>query len=330
MMSEPDWFFTVAITASSSKQVDDDAIETVRKAYRMVFGRSVPARDQDNHLLLWTQTCLAFGVSQSIVKELRDVLPALPNLTWPSVARVVGLDPSLGREQLPEKPVQTLLLPTNFLHDLLGCAQRSAIYRRDNEQYFHMGSLAVKDILIRLGGFIYDTEAEGLDALDFELELRMVHNTTLLVVESKRSASSDVHAQAIAEATCLAASNSRLGYSIPITVIVTNREETTFYTYNPPEKKFYFRTHLKIEYFRSECDLEDVQELQLQRMTVIRASEPFSRLLTSFDDSHSGTGAVLFDSGRISRFHPGNDTPFSLALSFATIRRGDRTTQRLR
>ncbi len=159
MMSEPDWFFTVAITAPSSKQVDDDAIETVQKAYRMVFGRSVPARDQDNHLLLWTQTCLAFGVSQSIVKELRNVLPALPNLTWPSVARVVGLDPSLGREQLPEKPVQTLLLPTNFLHDLLGCAQRSAIYRRDNEQYFHVGSLVSPISLPLL--IVSDQRAEG-------------------------------------------------------------------------------------------------------------------------------------------------------------------------
>ncbi len=138
--------------------------------------------------------------------------------------------------------------------------------------------------------------------------------------------------------TGLAASNSRLGYSIPITVVVTNREETTFYTYNrkkyhnsskrisytllASEKKFYWRTHLKIEYFQRECDLdkdpEDVQELQLQRMTDIRASEPFSKLLTSFNDSHSGTGAVLFDSGRIPRFHPGNDTPFSPALSFAT------------
>lgn len=62
---------------------------------------------------------------------------------------------------------------------------------------------AVKSILIQLGGFVYDTEPEGLDALDFELEVRIVHNAALLVVESKRSASSEVHAQAIAEATCM-------------------------------------------------------------------------------------------------------------------------------
>ncbi|PBK70557.1 hypothetical protein ARMSODRAFT_116653 [Armillaria solidipes] len=288
MMCEPDWFFTVAITAPSSKQIDDDAITTVQKAYRMVFGRNVPARDQDNYLLLWTQTCLAFGVSHSTIEELRNVLPSLPNLTWPNVARVVGLDPSLGCEQLSEKPIQTLFLPTNFLQDFLGRAQRSAIYRRDKEQYFHVGSLAVKSILNRLGGFVYDTETEGLDALDFELELRMVHNTALLVAESKRSASSEVHAQVIAEATCLAASNNCLGYSIPIHVVVTNQEETTFYTYDPSAKKFYEREHFTMEDLQSESDLgedpDDVRELQLQRMTVVLARDLFSLIVEGYYD----------------------------------------------
>ncbi|KAK0231901.1 hypothetical protein EDD85DRAFT_118867 [Armillaria nabsnona] len=334
-------FFTLAVTTPSSTGLGlgssvqaDDAIKTLRKAYRTVFGRNVPARDRDNHLLFWTQICFALGAHDSrAIKELRQILTSLPDLTWPNVARVVGLDPSLGCEQLSEKPIQILFLPDSFILELLGRAQRSGSFRKDEEEYSHLGSVAVKSILIQLGGFFYDTEPEGLDALDFELELRIVHNAALLVVESKRSASSEVHAQAIAEATCLAASNSRLGYSIPIHVIVTGREETTIYTYDPSTKKFYKREHFTMKDLQPEGDLDedpkDVWEWQLQRMTAVRTSF-FFKLLTSFDDSHSGTGLVLFASGSLSRFHPGNDTPFSPALSFATICRGDRTTQRLR
>ncbi|KAK0439161.1 hypothetical protein EV421DRAFT_872897 [Armillaria borealis] len=116
----------------------------------------------------------------------------------------------------------------------------------------------------------------------------MVHNTALLVVESKRSASSEVHAQVIAEATCLAASNSRLGYSIPIHVVVTNQEETTFYTYDPSAKKFYEREHFTMEDLQSESDLgedpDDVRELQLQRMTVVLARDLFSLIVEVYYD----------------------------------------------
>ncbi len=86
--------------------------------------------------------------------------------------------------------------------------------------------------------------------------------------------------------------------------------------------------------------------MQLLAMAGVRMSSSFSKYRISFKDSDSGTGIVMFDGGRISRFHPSNDTPFSLALSFATseysptiifstfiaatVRRGDRTTQRLR
>ncbi|KAK0190040.1 hypothetical protein F5146DRAFT_649048 [Armillaria mellea] len=249
-------FFTLAATMPSSTGPGprssvqaDDAIKTLRKAYRTVFGTNVPARDRDNHLLLWTQVCSArLEVhGNRVVEELRQILTSLPDLTWPNVARVVGLDPSLGCEQLSENPIQTLFLPDSFILKLLARAKRSGTYRRDNEEYSHLGSIAVKYILIQLGGFLYDNETEGLDALDFELELRIVHNAVLLVVESGRSASSEVHAQAIAEATCLAASNSRLGYSTPIHIIFTGRKETTFYTYDPSAKKFYKRQHFTMK-----------------------------------------------------------------------------------
>ncbi len=133
-MSEPDWFFTVAIMASSSMQVDDDAIETLRKAYRTVFGKNAP---QDNLLLLWTQVCSAIVVHPSVVEELRQILPCLPDLTWQNVAPVLGLDPD---EQLSGYPLQALYLPTSFVRELLLSIQRSASYRNGQRHYARLGS----------------------------------------------------------------------------------------------------------------------------------------------------------------------------------------------
>ncbi|KAK0213809.1 hypothetical protein IW262DRAFT_332907 [Armillaria fumosa] len=276
-------FFTLAVTAPSFTWLGvgppvqvDDAIKTLRKAYQTVFGRNVPTRDRDKHLLLWTQICSAFGAHSGVVEKLRQILPSLPDLTWPNIARVVGLNPSLGSEQLSKKPLQTLFLPDSVILKLLGRARRSATYRRDHEKYSHLGSLGVKYVLIEFGGFAYDTENEGLDASDYELELRIVHNAALLVVESSRPATAGVHAQAIAEAKCLAASNSRLGYSTPVHVIVSGREQTTFYTYDPSAKRFYIRQHVTMKDMQSETDLgkdpEVARDFQLQRMTAVRTS----------------------------------------------------------
>ncbi|SJL18638.1 uncharacterized protein ARMOST_22235 [Armillaria ostoyae] len=119
---------------------------------------------------------------------------------------------------------------------------------------------------------------------------RMVHDAALLILESERwSDQTKVRAQAIAEATFV--------YSFPIHIVITDLCETTLYTYNPSAKKFYKRAHFKIEEFRVEPDPD---------------------IAASRNGLCFGTGIVLFDGGRISRFHPSNDTPFSLALNFAT------------
>ncbi len=135
-MCEPDWLFTLAITAPSST----DAVKTLRKAYRTVFGTNVTTRDQDDHLLLWIQICSTLWVQESVVEELRQILPCLPDLTWQNAAPVLGLDPSRGDEQLSGYPLQTLYLPTFFVRELLCSIWRSASYRNGERYYTRLGS----------------------------------------------------------------------------------------------------------------------------------------------------------------------------------------------
>ncbi|KAK0231914.1 hypothetical protein EDD85DRAFT_849228 [Armillaria nabsnona] len=284
-MCEPDWFFTLVITAPSST----DAVKTLRKAYRTVFGRNVTARDQDDHLLLWIQVCSTLWVQSSVVEELRQILPCLPDLTWQNAAPVLGLDPSRGDEQLPAYPLQTLYLPTSFVRELLRSIRRSVNYRNGERYYSRVGSCAIRTILTELGGFIYDTEEDGLYISTFEFELRMVHNAALLILESERwPDQTKVRAQAIAEATCLAASNSRLGYSFPIHIVITDLCETTLYTYNPSAKKFYKRAHFTVEDFRVEPDLSrdptEAQTLQLLAMAGVLARALFCLMVEGYHD----------------------------------------------
>ncbi|SJL08801.1 uncharacterized protein ARMOST_12171 [Armillaria ostoyae] len=266
-----------------------DAVKTLRKAYRTVFGRNVPARDQDNHLPLWIQVCSTLWVQGSVVKELRQILPSLPDLTWQTVAPVLGLDPSRGDEQLSGYPLQTLYLPTSFVRELLRSIQRSVSYRNGQRYYARLGSCAVKTILTELGGFVYDTEEDGLYLSSFEFELRMAHNAAILILESERwPDQSKVRAQAIAEATCLAAANSRLGYSFPIHIVITDLCETTLYTYDPSTKKFYKRAHFKVEEFRVGPDLNrdptEAQTLQLLGMAGVLARDLFCLMVEGYQD----------------------------------------------
>ncbi|PBK82477.1 hypothetical protein ARMGADRAFT_733802 [Armillaria gallica] len=283
MMCEPDWFFTLAVTAPSST----DSVKTLRKAYRTVVGRNVPARDQDDHLLLWIQVCSTLWVQDSVVEELRQILPCLPDLTWQNAAPIVGLDPSRGDEQLSGYPLQTLYLPTSFVHELLCSIRHSASYRNGERYYSRLGSCAVRTILTELGGFVYDTE-DGLYILSFEFELRMVHNAALLILESERwPDQTKVRAQAMAEARCLAASNSRLGYSFPIHIVITDLSETTIYTYDPSPKTFYKRAHFNVEDFRVDPDLGDPTEdqtLQLLGMAGVLARALFCLMVEGYHD----------------------------------------------
>ncbi|PBK81876.1 hypothetical protein ARMGADRAFT_772127 [Armillaria gallica] len=146
----------------------------------------------------------------------------------------------------------------------------------------------------------------------FNLEVKIVHNAALLMFESELwHDQTQVLAQAIAEVTCLAASNSRLGYSFPIHIVITDLYQTTFYTYYPSAKKMYLRRRFHVEDFGEECDVGgypwEVHESQLLIMAPVRTSS-FCCLPPSID-SGSRTGFVRFVDGRISRLCPGEDKP---------------------
>ncbi len=76
----------------------------------------------------------------SVIEELRQILPCLPDLTWQNAAPVVGLEPSQGDEQLSGYPLQTLYLPTSFVRELLRSIRRSARYRNGERYYSRLGS----------------------------------------------------------------------------------------------------------------------------------------------------------------------------------------------
>ncbi len=124
------------VRIAPSSESSDNAIKTVQRAYLTISGRTVPAEDRDNHLLLWTQVCSSSEVPDSIVEELRQILPSLPDLTWKNVARVIGLDPD---EELSTKPAQTLYSPDKFVDELL----YNALLRKSRsskQRYGQLGS----------------------------------------------------------------------------------------------------------------------------------------------------------------------------------------------
>ncbi|KAK0231819.1 hypothetical protein EDD85DRAFT_116598 [Armillaria nabsnona] len=225
-MSPAIFLFDLAVITPSSGS-SDNAIKTVQTAYRTVFGRDVPAMDQDNHVVLWTQVCSSPGVPDSIVQELRQILPSLPDLTWMNAAPMVGLDPSRGEEQLSRKRMQILYFPDKFVDEIMDIA-RWRNFWSERRQYVQLGSFAVKMVLNKIGFGYEKIQSES----SFNLEVKIVHNAALLMFESELwHDQSQVLAQAIAEVTCLAASNSRLGYSFPIHIVITDLYQTTFYTY---------------------------------------------------------------------------------------------------
>ncbi|KAG7451554.1 uncharacterized protein BT62DRAFT_1000809 [Guyanagaster necrorhizus] len=68
--------FTVAVISPSSS---DNAIKTVQRAYRTVFGKQMfpPGTDET---ISW------FG--HGVVEELWQILPSLPNLNWENVPKL--------------------------------------------------------------------------------------------------------------------------------------------------------------------------------------------------------------------------------------------------
>ncbi|KAK0439188.1 hypothetical protein EV421DRAFT_2037473 [Armillaria borealis] len=269
--------FNLVVIAPSSES-SDDAIKILQGAYHAVFGRNVPAEDS---LVLWTQVCSSPEVPDSIVEELRHILPSLPDITWRNVARVTGLDPD---ERLSTKPAQTLYSPDKFVDELLYNALLRK-YRSSKRRYVQLGSFAAKAVLNQLG-FAYEVV---LSEHAFKFEVKIVHNTALLMLESERwSDQTQVLAQALAEVTCLAASNRRLGYSFPIHIVITDLCETTLYTYDPSAQKLNVRGYLPVESFGCERDIDgdptEVRERLLSRMTAVLARELFSLLMEAYHD----------------------------------------------
>ncbi|KAK0462822.1 uncharacterized protein EV420DRAFT_1139890 [Desarmillaria tabescens] len=276
--------FNVAVIEPSFSS-PSNAIETVQRAYHTVFGRDIPA-EGENYLLLLIQVCSTPGVPDSIVEELRKVLPSLPDLIWQNVAPVVGLNPSQGEEQLSgtRKRIQLLYFPDEFVDELLDTA-RWRKYWSDRGEYVQLGSSAVKYILNKLG--FSDGHILGASASRFEL--RIQRNAAVFMLESERWLDrTQVLVQAVAEVTCLAASNSRLGYSFPIHIVITDLYETTFYTYDPSVKKLYMRRHFRVEDFGCERDIggdpTEVRESLLLRMIVVLTRDIFSLLMEAYHD----------------------------------------------
>ncbi|SJL08870.1 uncharacterized protein ARMOST_12242 [Armillaria ostoyae] len=289
--------FNLAVIAPSSGS-SDNAIKTVQRAYYTVFGRDVPAMDRDNHLVHWTQVCSSPGVPDSIVQELRQILPSLPDLTWKNAAPMVGLDPSRGEEQLSRKRMQILYFPDKFVDEIMDIA-RWRNFWSERRQYVQLGSFvsvvapqhcplltsevkAVKMVLNKIGFGYEKVQSES----SFNLEVKIVHNAALLMFESELwHDQSQVLAQAITEVTCLAASNSRLGYSFPIHIVITDLYQTSFYTYYPSAKKIYLRRRFHVG---EECDVGgdpwEIRESLLLVMTPVLARDLFCLLMEGYHD----------------------------------------------
>ncbi len=218
--------FDLAVIAPSSGS-SDNAIKTVQRAYHTVFGRDVPAIDRDNYLVHWTQVCSSPGVPDSIVQELRQILPSLPDLTWKNVAPMVGLDPSRG-EELSRKRMQILYFPDKFVDKIMDFA-RWRIFWSERRQYVQLGSFvsviaphhcllltsevkAVKMVLNKIGFGYEKIQSES----SFNLEVKIVHNAALLMFESELwHDQTQMLAQAIAEVTCML-----LNIQIPVLISV--------------------------------------------------------------------------------------------------------------
>ncbi|KAK0231866.1 hypothetical protein EDD85DRAFT_117989 [Armillaria nabsnona] len=162
--------FNLAVIAPSTKS-SDSAIKTVQRAYHTLFGRDVPAVDRDNHVLLWTQVCSVPGVPDSIVQELRQILPSLPDLTCKNAAPMVGLDLSRGEEQLLRKRIQILYIPDNA---------RWRKFENDKRQLVQLGSFAMKMVLNKIGFGHEKVRSES----SFRFEVKIVHTAALLMLES--------------------------------------------------------------------------------------------------------------------------------------------------
>ncbi|KAK0190051.1 hypothetical protein F5146DRAFT_649373 [Armillaria mellea] len=212
---------------------------------------------------------------------------------------MVGFDPSLGEEQLSQKRMQILHIPDKFIGEIMDFARWGNFWSK-RRQYLQLGSFvsaispqrsllftsemrAVKMALNKLGFGYGRIESE----FSFKLEVKIVHNTALSIFESElRHDQTQVLAQALAEVTCLAAWNSRLGYSFPIHIVITDLNQTTFYTFDPLAEELYLRKHFRVERFEEECDVggDPWEVRQLLRMTPILAQNLFSLLMEEYHD----------------------------------------------
>ncbi|KAK0201226.1 hypothetical protein DFS33DRAFT_1117236 [Desarmillaria ectypa] len=253
----------------------DAAIQTVRKAYFVVFRKQPPARDRDNYLLLWKAVYSGLGVHVDLIDDLKKALPSLSKVTWEDVAKVLNLDPSRGNEQFSKKSIQNIYLPHSFIKHLLDDARTSLLTygdlkeHKNERQHVQLASFIIRAILKEFGGIIHDTAEERLPASDtssggpVEVELRIKSKIILLIAEFKKRIGLDpqhqVLAQAVAESTCVDLWNRSLGYTFPIHAITIDLKETTVYTWDPKTETPSIRVNLECAEFVHTDDEEYIQ-----------------------------------------------------------------------
>ncbi|SJL08800.1 uncharacterized protein ARMOST_12170 [Armillaria ostoyae] len=87
----------------------DCAFNTVRRAYRTVFGINPPAEEQDNQLLLWIRICSEVGADHHLVKTTRRLFPSLPDLSqWNVAGRLLDLPLALQKHTTVSKTIDVL------------------------------------------------------------------------------------------------------------------------------------------------------------------------------------------------------------------------------
>ncbi|PBK82471.1 hypothetical protein ARMGADRAFT_1038625 [Armillaria gallica] len=123
-------FFILAVFAPLPP---DRAINTVRRAYRTVFGKSPPAEEQDNQILLWIRICCEVGVDHDIVKNARRLFPSLPDISqWNIAARLLDV-PLACRNTLQSRRRLMCGTPGPCIHSEIPghTAEQKILHRRE-------------------------------------------------------------------------------------------------------------------------------------------------------------------------------------------------------
>ncbi|KAK0462830.1 uncharacterized protein EV420DRAFT_1140194 [Desarmillaria tabescens] len=132
-MSDSEPLFTLTMSSSSGY-----ATNTLRRAYRAVFGRDPPPDERDDQILLWIKICSAVGVDHDLVRTIKRFFPALPDLSrFNVVGHLLDLPLALRTNVTAYKSIDTL----EFMNHLQSSAElpgpelstgdKSVLHRRE-------------------------------------------------------------------------------------------------------------------------------------------------------------------------------------------------------